>query len=529
MIDLARRADFAIGPIAVHPSSRELAGPGGTVMVEPKVMQVLVALADADGRVVSRDELVEQCWGGRIVGEDAINRIIGKLRRVAEATDGAFRIETVPRAGHRLLRETAPPKPAVVEAAAMPSTRRSFPLHWLLALVAVALLLFILVRRPEPVSPADQANRNAMPVAVTDLETRGLSAMFENTPEQTAEGVVYLRQATALAPRAAPVWGSLAMSYVLSLGWAPPTERAGIAARVRDAARRGLALERRESRSIAALVSLEPTFGHWTAKADGLSAAQARADSDSGPLAFQRVQFLMATGHNRAALIAIRPLVARSPLVPWIQAAFIDLLAANGLLAEADHAAEAAGKIWPRERLIWFTRFELAMFNGQAGKASAMAADRDGWPKQASDTEIELAARTAKVLASPDRRGADDLLNLQFASASAGHAEAERTIRFAAALGRIDMAVAVARRLYLGRLPAAPRRTMLPTIGLPAATDPPTAALFMPPVAALFADPRFLSLTKDIGLAAYWRRTGPPDFCQTADMGPRCRTAGIIN
>lgn len=527
MIDLARRADFAIGPIAVHPSSRELAGPGGTVMVEPKVMQVLVALADADGRVVSRDELTEQCWAGRIVGDDAINRVIGKLRRIAEASDGAFRIETVPRAGHRLVCEAAPPRPAAVESAVAPATPRSFPLRWLLAALVMALLFFVVSRRSEPVVSLDKAKPTAMPAAVTDLETRGLSAMFENTPEQTAEGIVYLRQATALAPRAAPVWGSLAMSYVLSLGWAPPAERAGIAARVRDAARRGLALEPRESRSIAAMVSLEPTFGRWTAKADSLSAAKARAFPDTGPLAFQHVQFLIATGRNRAALIAIRPIVASSPLVPWIQAAYIDLLAANGQLAEADRAAEAAGQIWPRERLIWFTRFELAMFNGQAGRALAMTADRDSWPKQASDAEIELAARTAKVLASPDRRGAADLLNLQMASASAGHAEAETAVRVAAALGRTDLAVAVARRMYLGRLPATPRRTMLPTIGLPAAADPPTAALFIPPVAALFADPAFLSLTKDIGLAAHWRRTGPPDFCQNANMRPRCRAVGI--
>src|SRR5207237_7173494 len=95
--------DFSLGSIRVQPSSRELVGASGAVMVEPKVMQVLVTLADAGGRVVSRDELIEKCWGGRIVGEDAINRVIGKLRRVAEASGDAFRIETVARSGHRLL------------------------------------------------------------------------------------------------------------------------------------------------------------------------------------------------------------------------------------------------------------------------------------------------------------------------------------------------------------------------------------------------------------------------------------------
>ncbi len=66
-------------------------------------MQVLVALFRADGRVVSRDELIARCWEGRIVGEDAINRAIGRLRRLSEAdNEEAFQIETIPRVGYRL-------------------------------------------------------------------------------------------------------------------------------------------------------------------------------------------------------------------------------------------------------------------------------------------------------------------------------------------------------------------------------------------------------------------------------------------
>lgn len=526
MIDLARHADFALGSIRVHPSSRELVGPGGPIMVEPKVMQVLVVLADAGGRVVSRDELIEQCWAGRVVGEDAINRVIGKLRRVAEATDGAFRIETVARAGHRLLCETPVPSDAARPANA-PSPPRAFPVRWLLAAVAVGLLMLVLIQRREQVTPAAAAKPGPMPAAVTDLETRGLSSIFENTAEQTAEGVGYLRQATALAPRAAPVWGSLAMSYVLSLGWAPPAERAGLVARARDAARRGLALEPRESRSIAALVSLEPTFGHWSAKAAALAAARSRAFPDTGPLAYQQVQFLIATGRNRAALAAIRPIVAASPLVPWIQAAYIDLLAANGQIAEADRAAEAAGKIWPRERLIWFTRFDLALFHGQAGQARAMASDRAAWPKQASVAEMELAARSARLLAAPGDTRAGELLRGIVAAGAAGHAGAERAIRVAAAVGRADVAITLARRLYLGRLEAAPRLTMLPNIGLPADGDPPTAALFMPPAVTLAGDPAFMKLMKDIGILAYWRHSGAPDFCRAPELGAACRAAGV--
>ncbi|WP_297695100.1 hypothetical protein, partial [Phenylobacterium sp.] len=43
-------------------------------VLEPRVMQVLVALARERGEIVSRDDLIASCWAGRIVGEDAINR-----------------------------------------------------------------------------------------------------------------------------------------------------------------------------------------------------------------------------------------------------------------------------------------------------------------------------------------------------------------------------------------------------------------------------------------------------------------------
>jgi len=68
---------------------------------------VLVALARRRGPVVSRDDLIDCCWGGRTVGEDAINRCIAAIRKLSEA-HGGFLITTVPRVGYRL-DESAPP------------------------------------------------------------------------------------------------------------------------------------------------------------------------------------------------------------------------------------------------------------------------------------------------------------------------------------------------------------------------------------------------------------------------------------
>src|SRR6185437_9667500 len=94
--------------------------------LEPRVMQVLVALARADGAVLSRDELIRQCWGGRIVGEDAINRCVSKVRQLSELGGGkAFEIETIPRVGYRLLEMQ--PRSTRPEVARVTDHRASIP------------------------------------------------------------------------------------------------------------------------------------------------------------------------------------------------------------------------------------------------------------------------------------------------------------------------------------------------------------------------------------------------------------------
>jgi DNA-binding winged helix-turn-helix (wHTH) protein len=75
-IVLAHSPPFRLGEAEVRPAMREIVGPGGAEIVEPRVMQVLVALAGAAGEILSRDDLIQACWEGRIVSENAIDRVI---------------------------------------------------------------------------------------------------------------------------------------------------------------------------------------------------------------------------------------------------------------------------------------------------------------------------------------------------------------------------------------------------------------------------------------------------------------------
>jgi adenylate cyclase len=101
---LAREPAMRVGPLRVEPSHlRVCHDDGREEPLQPRVMQVLIALLRAEGEIVTRDELTQGCWGGVVVGEDAINRVIGRLRRLSEGIgEGWFEVETVTRVGYRL-------------------------------------------------------------------------------------------------------------------------------------------------------------------------------------------------------------------------------------------------------------------------------------------------------------------------------------------------------------------------------------------------------------------------------------------
>lgn len=105
-IDLAATPDFALGALSVRPALRLISSDQETVTLEPRIMQVFVQLAEHAGEVVTRDDMIARCWGGVVVGEDAVQRCIGRLRRVAENI-GGFEIETLSKVGYRLSIPTA--------------------------------------------------------------------------------------------------------------------------------------------------------------------------------------------------------------------------------------------------------------------------------------------------------------------------------------------------------------------------------------------------------------------------------------
>lgn len=150
-VELLHEPKFALGVLRVNPAHCEVIGPGWSETLEPRVMQVLVALAREKGEVVSRDELIDACWEGYVVGEDSISRCIGRLRKLAEKSNGAFTVHTVSRVGYRLKIAEAvmpeppiPPAPQAAVAPLSPALRKppwTVRTKWIASTLAALVLL----------------------------------------------------------------------------------------------------------------------------------------------------------------------------------------------------------------------------------------------------------------------------------------------------------------------------------------------------------------------------------------------------
>ncbi|MEO3431402.1 winged helix-turn-helix domain-containing protein [Pelagibius sp. CAU 1746] len=169
-IDL--REPYRIGNCRVDPASGRIQGGGRDVRLQPQAIKVLTFLAGRPGEVVSRSEIEDAVWQGRVVGYDALTSIIFKLRKALGDDPKEPRIiETLSKRGYRLL---AAPQPGLetagrAEAAAPVSgrpgsgPRRAAAAAVLLA-VAAAGLLWTAQRDSRPEASDPLPARNAVVV-----------------------------------------------------------------------------------------------------------------------------------------------------------------------------------------------------------------------------------------------------------------------------------------------------------------------------------------------------------------------------
>jgi TolB-like protein/DNA-binding winged helix-turn-helix (wHTH) protein/Tfp pilus assembly protein PilF len=141
--------DFQVGPWLIEPSLNAVSHNGESIHLSPKVMSVLVCLAQHPGQSVSKEDLLQTVWPDTFVSDDVLKGSISELRRVLE--DDAHEptiIQTIPKRGYRLVATVQPVNGAPESSTEnRPETQRAVVntrKFWMGALAVVgATLLFV--------------------------------------------------------------------------------------------------------------------------------------------------------------------------------------------------------------------------------------------------------------------------------------------------------------------------------------------------------------------------------------------------
>ncbi|MEJ2189357.1 MAG: transcriptional regulator, partial [Acidobacteriota bacterium] len=97
------KRSFRLGEWKVEPELTRLSRGSEVVQLEPRAMDLLVFLARHQGRVLSRETLIDGVWKTRFVGEAVLRNTVAVLRRaLGDCADNPTYIETISKRGYHL-------------------------------------------------------------------------------------------------------------------------------------------------------------------------------------------------------------------------------------------------------------------------------------------------------------------------------------------------------------------------------------------------------------------------------------------
>ena len=98
-----------MGSWLVQPSLNTVSRNGTSAQLEPKVMAVLVCLAEHAPEPVSKEKLLQAVWPDTFVGEGVLTRSVFELRRIfGDEAKEAKVIQTIAKRGYRLVEPVVP-------------------------------------------------------------------------------------------------------------------------------------------------------------------------------------------------------------------------------------------------------------------------------------------------------------------------------------------------------------------------------------------------------------------------------------
>src|ERR1700687_3357353 len=97
MVSVASTEHYRFGPFELQPDKRQLLKDGARVSLRPRAFDLLVALVDRAGHLLTKDELLDQVWPKMVVEEAALHVQVSALRKAL----GADAITTVSGRGYQ--------------------------------------------------------------------------------------------------------------------------------------------------------------------------------------------------------------------------------------------------------------------------------------------------------------------------------------------------------------------------------------------------------------------------------------------
>jgi len=188
MPSVSKRPPLRFGAFEVHVEAGELRKQGVPIKLHDKPFQILLALLENPGEVVTRKELQERLWPKDtfVEFENGLNNAISRLRSVlGDSPESPRFIETVPRHGYRFM---APVSPTAAASARVPLLSRR-PVQVALVVVALATVALVnssLTERPPRISslavlpfsfvgPSSAGDQDYLSSAMTDAVLQSLS------------------------------------------------------------------------------------------------------------------------------------------------------------------------------------------------------------------------------------------------------------------------------------------------------------------------------------------------------------------
>ena len=497
--DLARRPDFNVGPVLVSPGRRLVEGPDGKASLEPLVMQVFLMLLDARGQVVTRDELFNQVWGGAMVGDDSLNRAIGRVRRIAaETCPGLFEVETIPRTGYRLLGDAIAPE---IGEAGSTGGAGAIPRR---AVVGGALA----VAGAAGAGLWWKDNRDQR--RFTELVAKGEAALDYGDSGNVARE--YFQRALTLRPADARAQARFAYSLALRAENGPD-HRPGTTVEDAEAAV-SAALRSFPNEPYARLAQTVLQRSTLDLAANEGRLREILTDDPRNTQAMRHLwNLFQCTGRSREALALVEQAIALKPFAASNNYPRAQLLWILGQNAAADRVIDMAMQYWPSHRYVRFARFIIFAFTGRERAALAMLNGKATAPQNYSPEAIAL---WRVSLAALEDRSAANVAAARSANLNAAKQNprlSSQAVMALSALQEIDAAFEVANAQLVFSLPdraAQQRQDKQPQKSTAWVFAP---WLFTPPVAPMRADRRFLDLCDGIGLTEYWAKRGiKPDY-----------------